>query len=164
VRRVNPPLIRPATRCDTPALVVLIRQAGYPAVEEATIATLDALLDNPSHMVLVAEGDDGAVLGLIALCCRPSLSLGGWVGVVEELVVRPAVRGAGIGARLVQYAKGLAAARGLSRLEVTVPEAHGGRGRQFLFDRGFTESSARTYRWSALEPKHPPLPAAAALA
>ena len=58
------------------------------------------------------------------MSARPSLTLQGAVGVIQELVVRPAQRRREIGESLLQYAKGLAVERGYVRLECTVPATH----------------------------------------
>jgi N-acetylglutamate synthase-like GNAT family acetyltransferase len=109
--------------------------------------------------VIVAELD-GAVCGLLAMSSRPSLALQGEVGVVQELVVRPAQRRREIGESLLQYAKGLAVERGFARLECAVPAIHQPAADRFLLERGFEIAKTTPYHWSVLEGKHPRLPAA----
>jgi N-acetylglutamate synthase-like GNAT family acetyltransferase len=152
--------IRPATIADAPSIVTLIAEAGYPAAADGVLRVL-ARRDVAMFPTVVAELK-GAVVGLLVVCCRPSLMLQGWVGTIAELVVSPAHRRAEIGEALLHYAKGLAVERGLVRLECAVPGAHDAVGGSFLLDRGFERGDVRTYRWSVLESKHPRLPAVAA--
>jgi N-acetylglutamate synthase-like GNAT family acetyltransferase len=149
--------IRRAASADAPAIAQLIESIGYPATAEEVGRTLERAETASTFPAVVAE-QDGAVVGLLMVCCRPSLALQGWIGSVTELMVAPASRRAEIGEGLLHYAKGLAVERGLSRLECEVPLAHGARGGTFLLERGFEAAPAVTYRWSVLETKHPRLP------
>jgi ribosomal protein S18 acetylase RimI-like enzyme len=148
---------RGAAAEDVGDIVTLIAHLGYPVREDALLRTLALLRDAPGHAVVVAELD-GVVCGLLVMSARPSLTLQGTVGVVQELVVHPAHRGREIGEGLLQYAKGLAAERGLSRLECEVPASHQPIADRFLMERGFEIAETRTYRWSVLEDKYPRLP------
>jgi len=150
--------IRRATSSDAPAIAQLIESIGYPASVDAVAGAMRAF-ENASMFPAVVAEHDGAVVGVLALCCRPSLTLQGWVGAVAELVVAPEFRRSELGEALLHYAKGLAVERGLARLECVVPAAHGAASAGFLLERGFEEADALTYRWSVLESKHPRLPA-----
>jgi GNAT superfamily N-acetyltransferase len=139
------------------ALTVLVGQLGYPAHAGPVRLTLQTLLARPEHTVVVAE-EHGEVNGFLTLSSRPSLSLQGTVGSVDELVVRAEAQGHGIGGRLLQYAKGLAIERGFVRLEIGVPDVLDVEASGFAVTRGFEACDEVTYRWSPLESKHPPLP------
>jgi N-acetylglutamate synthase-like GNAT family acetyltransferase len=153
--------LREAAVDDVAGIVTLIAHLGYPVREETLRRTLELLRETPGHAAVVAELD-GAVCGLMVLAWRPSLTLQGSVGVVQELVVRPPQRRREIGESLLQYAKGLAVERGLARLECAVPATHQPAAERFLMERGFEIADTTTYRWSVLEGKHPRLPVAAA--
>jgi N-acetylglutamate synthase-like GNAT family acetyltransferase len=150
--------IRRAIAADASAVASLIEAIGYPASLETVGRTLARLEEAPMFPAVVAE-QDGTVVGLLVLCCRPSLALQGWIGTVSELVVAPAYRRSEIGEALLHYAKGLAVERGLARLECVVPSAHEAEGGRFVLERGFEEADVVAYRWSVLESKHPRLPA-----
>lgn len=152
--------IRAATVRDVPMLSRLLQLLGYPVHERLVRASLEALFQDRRHAVAVAELDD-VVVGLLALAVRPSLSLGGWVGTVETLVVAREARTQGVGKALLQYAKGLAAERGVVRLEVTVSEAHAPTAASFLMAFGFESGEMRTFRWGVLEAKNPRVPVVA---
>lgn len=151
--------LREAAPDDVADIVALIAHLGYPADEQAVRRTLRLLRETPAHAVIVAEVE-GAVCGLLVLCARPSLSLQGSVGVVQELVVGPAHRRREIGESLLQYAKGLAVERGFARLECAVSMSHQPGADRFLLEHGFEIAETTTYRWSVLEGKHPRLPVA----
>jgi GNAT superfamily N-acetyltransferase len=88
---------------------------------------------------------------MIALSSRPVLRLQGWLGTIEELVVRRGMRDRGIGDRMVQHAKALAAERGWTRLETAVSRTRESSRRGFLLSRGFAADECVTYRWDMLE-------------
>jgi ribosomal protein S18 acetylase RimI-like enzyme len=152
--------IRAATVRDVPMLSRLLQLLGYPVHDGPVRASLEALFRDRRHAVAVAEVD-GAVAGLLALAVRPSLSLGGWVGTVEALVVAREARNQGVGRALVQYAKGLAVERGVVRLEVPVSEAHAPTAKAFLLASGFESGEMRTFHWGTLEAKNPRVPVVA---
>ena len=151
--------LREAAPDDVADIMTLIGHLGYPVREEALRQTLTLLREAPGQAAIVAELD-GVVCGLLVLGSRPSLTLQGAVGVVQELVVGPAHRRREIGEGLLQYAKGLAVERGFARLECAVPGTHQPTAEHFLLERGFEIAETTTYRWSVLEGKHPRLPVA----
>ncbi len=147
-------IIRPAVSADVSAMSDLISQLGYPVNSEALVAMLGPLLGDRRQAVVVAEESDHGIVAMLALSARPVLRLQGWVGSVEELVVRQELRDRGVGDRLVQYAKGLAAERGWVRLEIPVARRRESNRRGFLFSRGFVAAESVTYRWGMLEKRH----------
>ena len=88
---------------------------------------------------------------MIALSSRPVLRLQGWLGTIEELVVKRGMRDRGIGDRMVQHAKGLATERGWMRLETSVARTRESSRRGFLLSRGFAADECVTYYWGMLE-------------
>ena len=111
---------------------------------------LGPLLGDRRQAVVVAEESDHGIVAMLALSARPVLRLQGWVGSVEELVVRQGLRDRGVGDRLIQYAKGLAAERGRVRLEISLARRRESNRRSFLFSRGFVAAESVTYRWGML--------------
>ncbi len=152
------PRIRSAVIADAPIIAELIRFFGYAARTETLAVLLESMLTDARHAVVVAEDEQGRVLGLLSLSSRPVLRLQGWAGTIEELVIRPGVRGRGVGDRLIQYAKGLTAERGWARLEAPVARLREAHRRGFLFSRGFMTAETVTYRWATLESRHPKPP------
>ncbi len=69
-----------------------------------------------SHMVYVAETEEGEIAGYAAVHWLPYLLLLGPEGYVSELFIRKANRGQGIGTQLLETVKEEAKARGCARL------------------------------------------------
>lgn len=146
--------IRPAVAADLSAMSDLIAQLGYAIRPDTLGDLLQTMLSDRRHAVLVAEAAEQGVVGMLALSSRPALRLQGWIGTIEELVVKRGLRDRGIGGRLIQYAKGLAAERGWVRLEAVVGRKRESNRRSFLYSRGFVSAECVTYRWGRLEGQH----------
>jgi len=117
--------VRPATRADVPVIVALIRElAVYEHLEHlatATPARLEAELfgDEPTCECLIGERD-GEPIGFALFfhnfstyLCRKGLYL-------EDLFVRPAARGTGMGKLLLQRLAQIAVERECGRFEWSV--------------------------------------------
>ncbi len=117
--------VRPATPADVPLILALIRElADYERLAHEVVATEDALAEHlfgarPAAEVLIGECDGEAVgfalyfQSFSTFLARPGLYL-------EDLFVRPAFRGRGLGARLLVELAALAVQRGCGRLEWSV--------------------------------------------
>jgi len=152
-------VIRPVTATDLPAIGVLIGELGYTARREGLLATLRPMLEDRRNILLKGLADELGMVAFMSLSSRPVLRLQGWVGTIEELVVRPDGRDRGFGERMLQYAKGLASERGWVRLESVVARERESHHRGFLLARGFVQADRVTYRWGLLEGRHPASPA-----
>jgi len=147
-------VIRPVTPNDLQIIGDFITDLGYTARREALLAMLGPMLEDRRNIVLKGEDEDHGVVVFMSLSSRPVLRLQGWVGTIEELVVRPGLRERGIVDRMLQYAKGLAAERGWARLESVVTRRREVHRRGFLLARGFIQADSATYRWGLLEGRH----------
>jgi GNAT superfamily N-acetyltransferase len=117
--------VRPATREDVPLVLALIRElAEYERLAHEVVATEAALGEHlfgprPAAEVLIGECDGEAVGFALyfgnfsTFLARPGIYL-------EDLFVRPAFRGRGLGERLLVELAHLAVARGCGRLEWSV--------------------------------------------
>ncbi|MEX2291704.1 MAG: GNAT family N-acetyltransferase [Mycobacteriales bacterium] len=116
-------LVRPAVEADVPVLLELVRElAAYerePDAVEATEPMLHEALFGPRpvascHVALAADGSvAGFALWYVTFSTwkgRPGL----WL---EDLFVRPAVRGQGLGRALLQELAAVCVERGYPRLE-----------------------------------------------
>jgi GNAT superfamily N-acetyltransferase len=122
-------VIRPARPDDVPTILALIRElAAYEREPDAVVATeagLEAVLfaDHPALFGLIAEhpGGDGPVVAGFALWF---LNFSTWVGrhgiYLEDLYVRPEMRGKGYGGELLVELARIADERGYGRLEWAV--------------------------------------------
>lgn len=114
--------IRPATRADAPLLLELISElANYERLGDEVV--LDAGLlerhlfgERPAAEAVLAELD-GEAVGYALFFPTFSTFLGRPGMWLEDLFVRPARRGAGVGRALLVHVAGLAVARDCGRLE-----------------------------------------------
>jgi GNAT superfamily N-acetyltransferase len=114
--------IRPATRDDVPLLLELIGAlADYERLRGELHATPELLEEHLFGGRAVAEAvlaeRDGAAAGYALFFPTFSTFLGRPGLWLEDLFVRPAQRGAGIGRALLEHVARLAVARGCGRLE-----------------------------------------------
>ena len=100
---------------------------------------LRRILENPSIGRVYVARDGARVLGMVNIQKTVSTAEGGPVGSFEDFVVRPELRGQGLGARLIRYAVEQCEAEGLLRLILLTD---GGNVKaQRLYERaGFTRS------------------------
>ena len=117
--------IREATRADVPLILTFIRElAEYEKLlheVEATEADLAETLFGPTPRaeVMIAESE-GSAAGF-ALFFHNYSTFAGRPGIyLEDLYVRPAARGKGVGRALLAHLADLALARGCARLEWAV--------------------------------------------
>ena len=114
--------IREATEEDVPLILSLIRElAEYEKLSDEVVATEDELRDSlfgerRYAEVLIAE-HDGAPAGFALFFHSFSTFLGKPGLYLEDLYVKPAFRGAGIGKKLLVRLASLAVGRGCGRLE-----------------------------------------------
>jgi GNAT superfamily N-acetyltransferase len=118
-------VLRPARRDDLPLILALIGElAEYERLPHETVATLDdmdaALFGpRPAAEVVVAECD-GEAAGFALFFVSFSTFLGKPGLYLEDLFVRPAFRGRGVGKRLMVHLARLALQRGYGRFEWSV--------------------------------------------
>jgi GNAT superfamily N-acetyltransferase len=143
--------VRPAVPADAPAILAMVRELAVFEREplssvEATEADIlrDCFGARPCCEVLIGEVDDlpqGFALFL------PNYST--WLGRsgmhLEDLYVREAVRGTGLGRRLIAHVARVARSRGCRRLDLSALEWNPAR--RFYERIGFTElADWRPYR------------------
>jgi len=115
-----PTMIRLATSADARALVGLMAEfyaeAKFTLDTAAAGRAFEALLSAPDlGTIWLAELDDKP-LGHVVLTVAFSMEYGGLRGFIDDLYVRPAARGRGTGAALLEAAREGAIARGLRAL------------------------------------------------
>lgn len=117
--------IRPATADDVPLIRALIAElAEYERMADAAVATDDGLREQlfgaqPGAEVLVGEVD-GEPAGFALFFHNFSTFLGKRGLYLEDLFVRPAFRGAGLGKHLMAALARIAVQRGCGRFEWSV--------------------------------------------
>jgi ribosomal protein S18 acetylase RimI-like enzyme len=119
--------IRPARRDDVPEIVAMLAddplgrsreriEDPLPSSYFAAFASIEA---DKNILLMVAEGDDGSVVGCLQLCILPGLSSQGTArGLIEDVRVAARCRGQRIGEQMVQWAIGEARGRGCKLVEL----------------------------------------------
>jgi ribosomal protein S18 acetylase RimI-like enzyme len=129
-------IVRAARREDLPAIVKMLADDHLGSTREAVTEPLpasyheafDAIERDPNNQILVATIAE-RVVGTLQLTYTPSLSYqGGWRATVESVRADSALRGQGIGTRLMERAIELARAKGCVLMQLTThksrTEAH----------------------------------------
>jgi ribosomal protein S18 acetylase RimI-like enzyme len=106
---------------------------------EAVRARLSELLGESSARVLVAEDEDGAVVGVASLWIKPDLAHGDTVIEVPMLVVAEDHRREGVGKLLMEEIRSLAAGHGAGVIEL-VATGDNRPAREFYHALGFVET------------------------
>jgi len=136
--------IRPARGEDAAAVDLLLTQLGYELPADTLLNRLSKLGNGDTDRVLVAE-DAGRIVGLMALHWTVMLHAALPVARITTLVVDDAVRGKGVGRRLVNTAADLARQAGCGVLELTTGLQRTD-AQAFYQAIGFTASSMRLHR------------------
>ena len=136
--------VREATAKDVKTIHALAGElAGIvgdssPALE-AVRARLSELLEEPRARVLVAENEDGAVVGMASLWIKPDLAHGDTVVEVPTLVVAEGSRRTGVGKLLMEEIQHLAAENDAGLIELVATRDNAA-ARDFYDSLGFIET------------------------
>jgi ribosomal protein S18 acetylase RimI-like enzyme len=106
---------------------------------EAVRARLSELLEEPRAQVLVAEDENGAVVGAASFWIKPDLAHGDTVIEVPMLVVAEDHRREGVGKLLMEEIRSLAAGHGAGVIEL-VATGDNRPAREFYRSLGFVET------------------------
>jgi GNAT superfamily N-acetyltransferase len=109
--------IRSASPADAPPIALLATQLGYPTRADEAEARLREAVDRPDGAVLVAEDEDGAVIGWIHVFAAHRIEAEPFAE-IAALVVDETRRGRGTGAALVEAALEWAGRHGFRNLRV----------------------------------------------
>jgi ribosomal protein S18 acetylase RimI-like enzyme len=117
----------------------LSRSAPAPTPEE-----LSAIVASPATVLLVARGDDGAIIGSLTLALfRIPTGVRAWI---EDVVVDESARGSGVGEVLNREALRVAAEAGAVTVDLTSRPSREAANR--LYKRlGFVERDTNVYRY-----------------
>ena len=116
--------IRPAQPADLDALVTLLGllfeiEADFTPDPDRQRRGLMRFLDGcGKHRCMLVAESAGEVIGMASVQTLISTAEGGWVGLVEDVVVREDRRGHGVGRRLMSAVIDWAVAHGLTRLQL----------------------------------------------
>lgn len=141
--------IRDARPEDASALVPLLAELGYPAVEDGVTDLLRSVTGEGARVVVVES--DGRVQGFAVLHRMLTLHRSAPVAYLSALVVGTDARGQGLGRALVDAVSAIGASWGCGTLELTSNdrrvEAH-----RFYSSLGFS-SQSRKFRRAIISPE-----------
>jgi GNAT superfamily N-acetyltransferase len=143
----NKVLVRLATESDLQAAYKLMAELGYPDLSPPRfVETYQSVLKHPAMTLIVAERDDGEIVGLATISRRPQLRLTANLLTIDELVVAGHARGQGIGRALLDHVMAIARDSGAARLELETSRARASYHRQFYLKNGFVEADSAVMR------------------
>ncbi|MEN6587557.1 MAG: GNAT family N-acetyltransferase [Sulfuricella sp.] len=137
--------ISPATPSDIAALCQLLdvlfsQEAEFMPDHEAQSRGLALIIGNPDigHILVARQGE--AIVGMVSLLYTVSTALGARVALLEDMVVAPSARSAGVGAKLVQHAIEAARREGCKRITLLTDRSNES-AQRFYQKHGFALSS-----------------------
>ena len=138
-------LIEKATTTDIPALsdllaVLFSQEAEFTPDAEAQQSGLAQIINSPETGVVLVARQGDQVVGMVNLLFTVSTALGGKVALLEDMVVSPAVRAAGVGAQVLSAAVAFARTQGCKRITL-LTDRDNEAGQRFYAKRGFVVSS-----------------------
>lgn len=136
--------IEPATLDDLPQLVELLldlfaHEKDFVPDREKQMRGLRLILEQPNRGRIFVLRNEREIIAMINLLITISTAEGGFVLLLEDLVVHPDHRGQGYGSRLLDYAKNFAREKGFSRITLLTDKPND-RSQQFYRRHGFVES------------------------
>ena len=134
--------IRPASADDAAFIAELLGQLGYPTAPAAVPPRLERMAAHGGQQTLVAEMDDGRVVGMATLSIRYGINSDTPFGRLLSVVVDEGFRSNGVGGRLIAEAERIAREAGCARIEVT-SGSHRHRAHRFYERLGYEETSKR---------------------
>lgn len=142
--------IEPATLEDLPDLVDLLvdlfsAESDFVPDREKQRRGLRLILEQPSRGRIFVLRSEAKIIGMINLLITISTAEGGFVLLLEDLVVDAAHRGQGYGSQLLEYAMEFARAKKFLRITLLTDRPNEAL-RKFYKDHGFKESGMMPMR------------------
>jgi len=136
--------IEQATLADIPALSALLstlfaQEAEFTPAPEAQTKGLTRIISNPELGAIVVARDAEGIMGMVNLLFTVSTALGERVALLEDMVVTPQARGAGVGSQLLTQAIAFARAQGCRRITL-LTDADNEAAQRFYEKHGFALS------------------------
>src|SRR5207302_11379131 len=143
-------VIEPATDADMDELSEMLvelfaQESDFRPDKEKQLRGLRLIFEQPSRGRVFVLRRDGVIVGMINLLFTISTAEGGFVILLEDLVVHDSFRGHGYGAQLLEYAINFAKQKKFLRITLLTdrPEL---RSQNFFKRHGFYESSTLPMR------------------
>ncbi len=147
----SPVQIRSAKESDVSGMSCLLSQlfsieSDFVSDEEKQRRGLTLLLDTLGAHIVVAESQ-GGIIGMATLQVLVSTAEGGYVGLVEDVVVDKEFRRKGVGAALLDYLHLWAQDNGLTRLQLAA-DIENRAALEFYASRGWKQTNLVMFRFS----------------
>ena len=150
---MDPTIIEQATIEDLPRLTDFLTELF--SIEEDFVPDqpkqmrgLRLILEEPKRGRIFVLRHDGAIIGMINLLFTISTAEGGFVVLLEDLVIHRDYRGQGFGDKLLQYAIDYATQKGFLRITLLAdPTTEGSESQHFFKKHGFITSSMVPMRY-----------------
>lgn len=144
-------LIEPATLDDLPQLADLLydlfsHEADFVPNREKQMRGLRLLLEQPSRGRIFVLRSGERIIGMINLLITISTAEGGFVLILEDLVIHKDHRGQGYGSRLVEHALDYARKKDFLRVTLLTDKLEN-RAREFYEHHGFRQSGMVPMRY-----------------
>src|SRR5213078_4903154 len=143
-------VIEPATEADLDELSEMLgelfaQESDFRPDREKQLRGLRLIFEQPSRGRVFVLRRDGAIIGMINLLFTISTAEGGFVVLLEDLVVHKEYQGKGYGSKLLQYAIDFAKQKNFLRITLLTdrPEL---RSQNFFRRHGFYESAMMPMR------------------
>lgn len=139
-----------ATVADIPELTTLLSLLFSQELEfqpdiEAQCLGLANIISNPEVGEILTVRTHDSIVGMINLLYTVSTALGGRVALLEDMVVLPQFRGAGVGSKLLQAAIAHARVSGCKRITL-LTDGDNEAAQKFYCKHGFTASKMMPFR------------------
>jgi GNAT superfamily N-acetyltransferase len=144
-------LIEPATIDDLPQLADLLfdlfsHEADFIPNRDKQIRGLRLILEQPSRGRIFVLRSGPKIIGMINLLITISTAEGGFVLILEDLIVHKDHRGQGYGSRLLEHALGYARAKDFLRITLLTDKLENS-ARSFYEQHGFQQSGMVPMRY-----------------
>ncbi|MDP3743534.1 MAG: GNAT family N-acetyltransferase [Methylotenera sp.] len=139
-----------ATVADIPELATLLsvlfsQELEFQPDVEAQCLGLANIISNPEIGEILTIRTHDSIVGMINLLYTVSTALGARVALLEDMVVLPQFRGAGVGSKLLQAAIARARVSGCKRITL-LTDGDNEAAQKFYSNHGFTASRMVPFR------------------
>ena len=139
------PRVEPATIEDLPGLTSLVMELfalsdDFTPDQDAQERGLALILEQPSRGRIFVVRNDTRIIGMVNLLFTISTAMGGFVILMEDVIVHPAHRGQGYGSMLVDYVVDFAKKKHFKRITL-LTDRISAESQEFFKKQGFDYSS-----------------------
>jgi GNAT superfamily N-acetyltransferase len=142
--------IEPATLDDLPQLADLLmdlfsQERDFEPNRDKQMRGLQLILEQPNRGRIFVMRNESRIIAMINLLITISTAEGGFVLLLEDLVVRSDHRGQGYGGRLLDYAEEYAKKKGFLRITLLTDKPNE-KAQHFYLQHGYVESDMLPFR------------------